>query len=185
MKVLLSGFGPFSSYRVNTSEVMVKKLSLKTFPGKEVRSIILPVTFRDSFMLLQNEMDVFSPDVVLCFGLAAGRKSVSLEKVAINLIDCQIPDNAGEKLFNVPIIQGEQNALFSTLPLEELKTTVQSFPVEVSYSAGAFVCNYLMYRVLSVTKDTRTKAGFIHLPEHHESSDDLLRGLSELIEALS
>jgi pyroglutamyl-peptidase len=130
------------------------------------------------------------------FGQAAGRKNISIERVAVNIIDARIPDNKGEKPIDKPVIPGGKNAYFSSLPVRKIKDALEekNIPVSISYSAGTYVCNYLFYSVMHhiETRELDKCAGFIHYPlssmQVKENEDKpylkqhvLVDGLNEII----
>ena len=183
MKVLISGFTIFSSHAENSSQIIAEILQQTKIPGIEIQTVVLPVSFSSAFNHLKNEIDNFEPDYVICLGLAGDRKKISLEKVAINFIHSSIPDNDGVKIEEMPISEGPA-AYFSTLPVKEMRELSSPFPVEVSFSAGAYVCNYLMYRTLEYLKETKIKAGFIHLPHLNENKSSILESIVGMISLL-
>lgn len=183
MKVLVSGFTTFSTHTENSSQIIAELLRETKIPGIEIQTVILPVAFSNAFDHLKIEIDSFKPDYVVCLGLAGNRKKISLEKVAINLIHSDIPDNEGVTQMDLHISEGPA-AYFSTLPLKEMREVTTPFPVEMSFSAGAYVCNYVMYRVLEYVKGTKVKAGFIHLPHLHENQAEIFESLVRMIELL-
>ena len=135
------------------------------------------------------------PDAVVCVGQAGGRAGVTPELVAVNLRSARIPDNAGNAPMDEPVVPGGPDGLFSTLPVEEMAARVRALglPASVSYSAGTYVCNDLMYTVLHHFAGTGVRAGFIHvpfLPEQAEESvpslplSDMVRALTAAIGAL-
>lgn len=180
MKILISGFEKFGPHSINTSEVMLKLLESEP----HIKTVLLPVTFQDAFEKLNEEIQNHRPEVVIALGLAASRDKISLEKVAINLIDCEIPDNAGVFHRDTPIIQNAPNAYFSTLPLTEMLAASGTFPTEISYSAGAYVCNYLMYQLLHSLEGSGIKSGFIHLPNLNDNQNQILSSLQSMIKVL-
>jgi pyroglutamyl-peptidase len=163
---------------------MAELLRETQIPDIIIHSVILPVSFNQAFEKLKIEIDGFEPDYVISLGLAGNRQKICLEKVAINLIHCDIPDNEGILLKDKPIIAGGDSAYFSTLPLNEMVELQTPYPVEMSLSAGAYVCNYLMYRLLDYVKDTKVKAGFIHLPHLKENRYAISESLVQIIGAL-
>ncbi len=168
MRLLISGFEPFGGASVNPTAKLVEALATLPKPANvEVRGVILPVTFKDAFAKLQNEIRTFDPDVVASFGLAGGRSSsIEFERVAINCLDADIPDNAGSQPRDLKIEGDGENAFFSTLPNRELIAALAlvGVPAKISNSAGTYVCNYLLYKVLESNLRTRRKCGFIHVP---------------------
>lgn len=184
MKLLISGFTNFSTHTENSSQIMADLLRETQIPGVSIHSVILPVSFGQAFEKLKIEIDNLKPDYVICLGLAGNRQKICLEKVAINLIHCDIPDNEGIFLKDQPIMAGGDSAYFSTLPLDNMLAIETPYPVELSFSAGAYVCNYVMYRLLDYVKDTKVKAGFIHLPHLKENRDAISASLVQIIRAL-
>ncbi len=158
-KILVTYFEPFDGHKENVSEVIATKL-------KNINLLSLPVSFSQSFEKLKNEIDNHNYDYILNFGQAEGRENICFESIAINILDARIPDNENYQPKNKKISASGENAFFSTIPAynlaEELKG--QGLPVEISYSAGTYVCNYIMYKTLEYTKDTNCQGIFIHLP---------------------
>jgi len=182
MKILVSGFETFGHHLENSSEVIVKLIREKR---PEISTIILPVTFQDSWPMLKEKIDLEKPDYVMSLGLAGNRKVISLEKMAINWIDCDISDNAGIMIREQLIDPKAPAAYFSTLPLSDFKKLKTNFPFEISLSAGSYLCNYLMYHLLHHTCQMKCQGGFIHLPHLGESKDLIYECICEFIDYLS
>lgn len=192
MRVLISGFAPFGGRTINPTALLIEALNNHEIPYPselEVKGIILPVTFEDSYIELKKYVDSFNPDVVISFGQAGGRAAIELENLAVNKIKADIQDNAGkmpsEQLIN-PI---GADSYFSTLPIQGLEGALKDagLPVKVSNSAGLFVCNYLFYRLMEENQTTFRLCGFIHvplLPEQATQNEPSLP-LSDLKKALS
>jgi pyroglutamyl-peptidase len=106
------------------------------------------------------------PDVILCVGQAGGRSAITPEVVAINLREASIPDNGGNRPVNLPVVPNGPAAYFSTLPVRDMVAAIKEagIPAQLSYSAGAFVCNDLLYTLLHRYADTPVLVGFIHVP---------------------
>lgn len=168
MKLLLTGFEPFGGSPINPSQMLVEALAEKTPGGIELQTALLPVDRERGPAALLAAMDSGQPDAILSFGLAIGRAKISLERVAINLMDYRIPDNAGNIVHDQPVVPGGPAAYFATLPLRALFNALQDsgIPVELSLSAGAYLCNQVFYTLLHTlaTQQKPTLAGFIHLP---------------------
>jgi len=183
-RVLISGFGTFDHHQENSSEIMVNLFTEAQVDGAEIATIVLPVTFREAFDILNEKVHLFRPDVVVCLGLADRRQAITLEKVAINQIHCRISDNEGIQHQDKLILEGGPTAYFSTLPLKEMRELSTAFPVEMSYSAGTYVCNYLMYRVLNSVESSNVKAGFIHLPSIHNNKERMFESLKTMLDPI-
>jgi pyroglutamyl-peptidase len=168
MKILLTGFEPFGGSDVNPSEQVVRMLSGRPLRGIRLATAILPVDQETGPAALLRAVEEVQPEAVVCLGEAAGRAAVSIERVAINLLDYRIADNAGRQVVDQPIVAGGAAAYFSTLPVRDLLAAIQEagIPVELSLSAGAFLCNQVMYVLLHHLHERRSDlpAGFIHLP---------------------
>ncbi len=167
MKILVTGFDPFGGEKVNPAFEAVKLLP-DTIAGMEIIKKTLPVVFGESGEVLEGAIIEHNPDVVLSIGQAGGRFDICVEKVGINLMDGRIPDNAGYQPIDAPIKEDGATAYFSTLPVKAMvaKSREWGVPATLSFTAGTYVCNYIMYvgLYLAATKYPHIKAGFIHVP---------------------
>ena len=167
MKVLVTGFEPFGGETVNPALEAIKSLPSE-IQGAEVRWLEVPTVFYKSAKILEEEIRIYQPDIVLCIGQAGGRKGLTPERVAINQDDARIQDNEGNQPIDRPIQLDGPPAYFSSLPIKAMVQAIkeEGLPASVSNTAGTFVCNHLMYQVLYlVEKEFPTiKAGFMHIP---------------------
>lgn len=194
MKLLLTAFEPFGGERVNPTMEILKRLP----PHADVLRAVLPVTFAGAEAVLTALVDGERPDIVLSLGQAGGRDRLTLERVALNLDDASIPDNAGAMPQDVPIRPGGENALFSTLPIKRLVRRMREagVPAAVSNTAGTFVCNHVFYVSLWLggARYPRMRAGFLHVPYLPEQAtanakpgmalSDMTRGVQTLLDDL-
>jgi pyroglutamyl-peptidase len=169
MKVLLSGFEPFGGSKVNPSELVVHRLAERGVEGVALVTVILPVErFAGPDTLIRTYISS-QPDVVICLGEAGNCTAVTIERVAINLLDFAISDNGGHLVTDKPIYSDGPPAYFATLPVREMVNTVneRGIPAQISYSAGTFLCNQVMYEILHYLHKHQLQkpAGFIHLPQ--------------------
>ncbi|MBG0788126.1 MAG: pyroglutamyl-peptidase I [Anaerolineaceae bacterium] len=175
MKVLITGFEPFGKSPINPSQILVNDAPVQFPGGIELVKAILPVEKKAGPEALLDAVLRHQPEAVICFGLATGRSSISLERVAINLMDYRIPDNAGQTVEDQPVIADGPAAYFSSLPLRAMFTNLQSnhIPVELSLTAGAYLCNQVFYTLMHhlVTHQQAIPAGFIHLPACPKQAD--------------
>lgn len=174
MKILITGFRPFNGQPVNPSWQAVRGMAEQ--PGVTLIRRELPVEYFTSRELLNGLIDEFEPDCVLCTGQAGGRAKVSIERVAINLCEASIPDEAGVLLKDAPIVPGGESAYFATYPHEQMLEALNAaeIPAAYSFSAGAYICNHVMYTALEAARmrHPRMIAGFIHLPFLPEQTQD-------------
>ncbi len=169
MRVLISGFEPFGGRDINPTALLIEALTNKeiSYPVKMmVDHILLPVTFEDSFQVLNEKIQVFNPDIVIAFGQAAKRSAIELETVALNKIDADITDNSGAQPKDQLISERGEESYLSTLPIQGMEAALKNagLPVKLSNSAGSYVCNYLFYRLMESNQDTLRLCGFIHVP---------------------
>ena len=168
MKILLTGFEPFGGKDANSSERVVLALREQRFPGVDLHTAILPVDCERGPAALLRALRAVQPDVAICLGEAKGRMRISIERVAINLLDYPMADNAGRQIRDEPIVPDGPAAYFVTLPVRALLDTLLEarIPAELSLSAGAFLCNQASYVLLHelAERRIRCRAGFIHLP---------------------
>lgn len=160
--VLVTGFEPFGGGTVNPSWEAVKRLR-DTWAGPETLLVErLPVEFAASSARLSSLVSEHSPDLVIATGLAAGRTAITPERVAINVDDARIPDNAGAQPIDEPIALDGPAAYFTGLPVKAIVAALaaEGIPAAVSQSAGTYVCNHVMYTLLHAG----VRGGFIHVP---------------------
>ena len=164
-RLLITAFEPFGGEAVNASLLALSALPDR-LEGWEIRKAVLPVVFGEAGEKATALTEEWKPDVVLCLGQAGGRKQVTPELLAINLQYARIPDNAGNSPMDLPVIPEGPAAYFTALPVREMARamTEAGFPAAVSYSAGAYVCNDLFYRLLHRFRDTEIRVDFIHVP---------------------
>lgn len=168
MKFLLTGFEPFGQSRINPSKQVVGVLAGRQFEGFMVETAVLPVHRFHGPQKLLSLVQQTRPDAVVCLGEAGGRTAVSLERVAINLLDFRIADNDGLVVQDEPIVSDGPAAYFTTLPVRAMQQAVVAagVPAQLSLSAGAFLCNQVMYELLHflAQQQLASPAGFVHLP---------------------
>lgn len=167
MKILVTGFDPFGGESVNPAYEAVKLLP-DVIGGAEIFKLEIPTVFSLSGQAVEEGIRKYQPDVVICVGQAGGRASISVEKVAINFVDARIPDNNGEQPLDEPLQADGPAAYFATLPVKAMVQHVKEagLPCYLSFTAGTYVCNSIMYNVLYMCEKRYPgiRAGFIHVP---------------------
>ncbi len=166
--ILLTGFEPFGGEAANPSWAAARSAAvLLQSEGLDVRAVELPCVFGESVTVLEDAMERFRPELVLCAGQAGGRARISLERVAINCDDARIPDNAGNRPVDEPVVRGGPAAYFTSLPVKAALAalTAEQIPAEVSQSAGTYVCNHVFYALMHALRlRPGTRGGFVHVP---------------------
>ena len=172
MKILITGFEPFGEDTANPSYEAVKKLP-PVIDTCEIETIELPVCFDSGSAKLLDLLDRNSYDAVICTGLAGSRTAITPEVIAVNLRHARIPDNAGSQPEWEKIVPAGEDGLFSTLPVRKMveQLAEENLPAALSFSAGTYVCNEVMYRLLAYLKENKKNipAGFIHVPYASET----------------
>lgn len=165
---LLLGFEPFNGDDVNPSQRIVEALDGETIADHVVIARTLPTEFVGAADALRKSIEHHAPSLVLAIGQAGGRPGISIERIAINVIDARIPDNAGDQPVDVPVIDGAPNAYFSTLPIKTMLRALHEaqIPAAISNTAGTFVCNQVFYALahLIATRYPQLRGGFVHVP---------------------
>lgn len=164
-KLLITGFDPFGGASVNPSWEAVR--SLPDQIGEwQLTKIEIPTVFGLAAQTVLDAAQDLAPDAIICVGQAGGRDSVTPEVYGVNLRHARIADNAGNQPLSVPIKQGAPATYPATLPVHKIVRAVQGAGIacKLSYSAGRFVCNDLLYTLLDCYYGTSTKVGFIHVP---------------------
>lgn len=165
--ILLTGFAPFDGDAENPSWQVASRLHGRQVARHRIVSRELPTEFGTALLVLRRAIREVKPRLVVCTGLAAGRTCLSLERIAINVDDARIPDNAAAQPIDVPVVRDGPAAYFSTLPIKAMLAALREagIPAEISQSAGTFVCNHVFYGLMHALRGRpAVRAGFIHLP---------------------
>jgi pyroglutamyl-peptidase len=166
--LLLTGFEPFSGDTENPSRDIAKALDGRRAGTALVRGVVLPVQHEAAAALMTDALARVEPFAVLHLGLASGRARISLEQVAVNVMDYRVPDAHGDVLCGEPCLAGGPPAYFATLPTRAIlaELTAEGIPAHLSYTAGTYLCNYVLYATLHAIAERAadTRAGFIHVP---------------------
>lgn len=167
-KILVTGFRPFLGESVNPSQILIEWLQSSPDFSGSVETLLLPVSFKNAAPLLFDFLKNNEYDFILMLGQAGGRNKVNLERVALNWIESDHPDEDGYRPPQGPIAPQSEPALFTDSAVTHWQKALEEMelPVSISLSAGGYVCNYLYYQVLSEIKKQgkRTQSCFIHVP---------------------
>lgn len=164
-KLLITGFDPFGGGLVNPAWEAVSRLPDRV--GEyDVTKLRVPTVFGRAAETVLEAARWLRPGVILCVGQAGGRSGVTPEMVAVNLRYASIQDNTGSLPQDVPVVEGGPAAYFATVPVRAMAQAVQERGISgtVSYSAGTFVCNDLMYTLLHTFAGSGVRVGFVHVP---------------------
>ena len=203
MKILVTAFEPFNGRDINPSQLILEQLEAPE--GVTLIKELLPVEFKATTEILKKRLKEHRPDVVISLGQAGNRPEISVERVAINLDNCRssngqkvIADNAGDTPVDEPIVADGPQAYFSNLPVWEMVEAIQKAGVDaaLSYTAGTYVCNHVMYTVLHevAINYPDMEAGFIHVPFLPEQNpvtgytmelSDMVKGIQECLKVVS
>lgn len=182
--VLLTGFDPFGGETVNPSWEAVRRLQGTMLAGHRIETAMLPTAFVRGASALLDALDRYRPALTLCVGQAGGRSHLSFERVAINTIDARIADNDGARPIDIPCVADAPAAYFASVPIKAMRAAVDAadIPVEVSNTAGTFVCNHVFYMLMHAlaaenepVRDRRVggvhpRGGFVHVPYIEEQA---------------
>lgn len=163
--LIITGFDPFGGETVNPSWEAVRRLP-DTVGNYRLTRLQIPTVFGLAAETVLAAAAQDAPDVILCVGQAGGRDAVTPERISINMASARIPDNRGNQPVEAPILPGAPDGIFSTVPVAAMAEaiTAASLPGKISNTAGTFVCNDTLYRLLHRFAGTAVRAGFIHVP---------------------
>ena len=164
-RLLITGFDPFGGETINPAWEAVKLLP-ETIEGYVLCKLEIPTVYGAGAQRVLEKAREINPHVILCIGQAGGRNAVTPERVAINMRDARIDDNAGNRPGEEPVVPGAPVAYFATVPVKAMAEAIiaAGLPGAVSNTAGTFVCNDVLYTLLHAFKDTDVRVGFIHVP---------------------
>ena len=185
-KMLITGFEPFGGESINPSWEAVARLP-DEIGNWSLTKVRIPVEFGVAADTVMQVAEKIVPDAIVCVGQAGGRDAVTPELVGINLRHSSAPDNGGYQPTDEPVVAGGADAYFSTLPVRKMAeaTVAVGVPSSVSYSAGSYVCNDLLYTLLHRYRESDTRVGFVHIPYATEQGKTPAMDLSTLVKGLS
>jgi pyroglutamyl-peptidase len=167
-RILLTGFEPFGGEGLNPSQMLAEALHGQHVDEAEITGLVLPCVFDDALVALDQGLDTHRPTLVLALGQAGSRADLTVERVAINVNDARIPDNAGRQPIDTAVVPGGPAAYFSTLPIKAIVADLRTagLPASVSQTAGTFVCNHVFYGLMHAltTRHPDARGGFMHVP---------------------
>lgn len=172
-KLLITGFDPFGGETVNPSWEAVRLLP-EEIGACRLTKLQIPTVFGRAAETVLAASEKLQPDVILCIGQAGGRSGITPEVVGINLREARLPDNAGNQPTDVPVVENGPAAYFATVPVRAMVKAVNDAGISaaLSYSAGTFVCNDVLYSLLHHYHGAETKVGFVHVPFLPEQAEE-------------
>lgn len=164
--ILLTGFEPFGGETINPSWQIASALHGHLVGEAQVVAVQLPTVFQEALGALDSALAAHRPQMVVALGQAGGRTEISVERVAINVDDARIPDNARQQPVDAPVVSGGPAAYFSTLPIKSVVAALHraGVPASVSQTAGTFVCNHVFYGLQHRLVGSGVRSGFVHVP---------------------
>lgn len=176
MRILLTGFEPFGSNKMNASWETVNAVAEQGVPGVDIFARQIPISYKRAKTFITDLIYEIKPDAIIMTGQAAGRKKITIERIAVNLMDARTPDNDGWQPVDLPIKENGEFGYLTNMPIKELRARLieNGIPAKISNSAGLFVCNTILYEVFRLCHTTRPNliAGFIHIPLFDEQAPD-------------
>ena len=173
-RILITGFEAYLDYPVNSSWVVAEKVATRNVVGADIVIEQMPVSFGNAGAKLRKAVKRHSPDVIIMLGQSGGSDKIKLERVALNMMDAQLPDNDGCAPAEEPISPNAPAALFTNMQIKSLCAAIEreSIPVKISNSCGLYVCNRLYYEALKLSNEQHMRVIFVHLPlyEGHPSA---------------
>lgn len=179
MRVLLTGFQPFAKINVNPSQLIVEHFQSQQ--RDDLIALVLPTEYTAAGERIRHTILDFQPAAVISLGVAQSRNTISLERVALNLDDASIADNAGVFASGELIASDGPAAYWSTLPLHAMREALEAvgIPVSLSNHAGTYICNHAFYvaQHTLACSGNLTPCGFIHVPDIARDDDPASKGL--------
>ena len=163
--LIITGFDPFGGETVNPSWEAVRRLP-DIVGDYRLTKLQLPTVFALAAETVLAAAAADAPNVILCVGQAGGRDAVTPERIAVNMASARIPDNRGNQPVEAPILPGAPDGIFSTVPVAAMAEaiTAASLPGKISNTAGPFVGNDTLSRLLHRFAGTAVRARFIQVP---------------------
>jgi len=177
--VLVSGFDAFGAHKVNPSALVALSLHGVRVRGAEIRSVVLPTSFRRAFPTLRRAIRTLRPRLVISLGLAPNRRRLTVERIAVNVMDARIADNDDYRPVDRAVVARGPDGILARVPLRAMARAARraGAKCDVSNSAGTYVCNAVMYRLLAEARAGGFAAGFVHLPPAPKAGARMARAI--------
>lgn len=186
MRILLTGFQPFGDLQVNPSQLIIQHF--QTHQRDDVISMVLPTAYKAAGESIENAVQTHHPDAIIMLGVAQSRTAISLERIAVNIDDAKLPDNAEVVASGERIASDGPAAYWSTLPLAAMQAALEAraIPAAISNHAGTFVCNHVFYVARHALESIGRSipCGFIHVPALAENANQPGLPLETMIQAV-
>ena len=161
--VLITAFEPYDRWSSNASWEALVALTRDLPSSPRVVTRRYPVDFAKTRGKLLEDLSA-NYDYSLHLGQAPSSSRIHLEAVALNVAGepAQSPDDFA------PLIPGGPAAYRTSLPLAAWASKIRAanIPVQVSYHAGTYLCNAILYLALHIAAEQKlkTQSAFVHLP---------------------
>ena len=166
-KLLLTGYEPFDDYSINPSAEIAKNFDGRIIGDWSIIGIELPLDYNSALQIIDDKIKKYSPKIILCCG-QANRAVISFERIAVNAINVSRADNKGYIPDNDIIIPDAPAGYFSNIDLPQLVEALQkeSIPAYISYHAGTYGCNWILFNILHKINagEFNAKSTFVHIP---------------------
>ena len=159
-KTLLTGFGPFGAVISNPTQRLAERFA------DEVETLVLPTSFARAPSLIVRALAERSYERVVMLGVAVSTPHFRVECFAHNADEGGAPDVDGF----VPPMRAIAAAAPHRLPVTIVPKqwldalAAVNVPVELSESAGGFLCNHALFHALHSSRGRPTQIGFLHVP---------------------
>jgi pyroglutamyl-peptidase len=167
-KILVAGFEAFGGDKVNPSELIVRAMEGRMISGQVPAARVIPVETRNIRERFEQALLEDDPQAVIIISQFGHRTALSLERVAVNVLDFEFPDNVGVMRKGDVITRGGAEARISNLPFDKIVESWRNsgVPGYVSNSAGTFIGNQALYEVLGLTENAPLPVvvGLVHVP---------------------
>lgn len=185
-KFLVTGFEAFLDVTSNPTEILANNLKDHVSDHYDLILKVLPVEYDKSWYELQKLVETHKPDLVLSFGVARHRSQIQFERIGINFRSQNLKDNTGRLMTASALIESGPDGIFTNLNLEEIVENLKSknIEVDISNTAGTYVCNSILYKTLNTYKSDECFIGFVHVPLEYSNSDELFNTTVNILDSI-
>lgn len=169
VRILVTGFGAFPGAPRNPTQALVHRLDTihrraLARAGIDVRCSVLPVDYDEVGATIEALLQRHRPDIVVHLGLAARRRTISIETRARNRLSVVHPDAVRRLAGRMHVQTGGEPvraARWSAARLVHAATRA-GYRTQISIDAGDYLCNQALYTSLGLHEGS---CGFIHVPK--------------------
>ena len=166
--VVVTGYGAWAKTEANPAAQILAGLKERAWDDCNLVALEVPVISDELYDRVEDALLTHKPAVWMSIGVWPGSPLIRLETIGTNWRYFDVPDNSGDSLKGLPIVEQGPAAYNADFPNQEIVAALKAagIPAMVSYTAGTHMCNQMLYTSshLMNLQGLQARCGFLHVP---------------------